>query len=102
MVYLSTNAWIREFLEYGKYDFKTYGIDDDYPTATSIFFGTDDLNHELFISAQLATSAPMLFLDTLGGKFIRDNVLIPHAIDILKTLSNNGDEFAIANLKCMT
>lgn len=99
---LDESSWgVEEFLEYGEYDFKTYSIDDDYPTATSIFFGTDDLNHELFISAQLATSAPMLFLDTLGGKFMRDNVLIPHAIDILKTLSNNGDEFAIANLSCI-
>ena len=65
-----------------------------------IFPPVNDPNNELFIIAQLATSAPMLFLDYLGNTFIRQEVLIPEAVKILKKMADEGDEYAAMNLLC--
>lgn len=57
-------------------------------------------NQDLFILAQLATSAPMLFLDCLDKHFLEEKILTPFALKILEKLCDDNDKYAISNYVC--
>ena len=57
-------------------------------------------NQDLFILAQLVTSAPMLFLDRLDKYFLEEKILAPFALKILEKLCDANDQYAISNYVC--
>jgi hypothetical protein len=81
--------------------YSCFAFKEDGRSSTELIFPpVNSPNSELFIVAQLATSAPMLFLDHLGNTFIRQEVLIPKAVKILEKLASEGDDYAAMNLLC--
>ena len=81
--------------------YSCFAFEEEGRSSTELIFPpVNSPNSELFIIAQLATSAPMLFLDHLGNTFIHQEVLIPNAVKILEKLADKGDDYAAMNLLC--
>ena len=92
------------FSYWEKYDYDNEFYNDilklSYEEYEQLFYNNDNLvleNQNLFIASQLATSAPMLFLDYIGKRFIKEKVFIPLAVKALYDLSIEGNIYAISN-----
>lgn len=57
-------------------------------------------SQETFITAQLATSAPMLFLDRIGKWTLHSYILVPMALSILNNLVDTNDPYVLSNFIC--